>query len=157
MCPFALDDINVRDSCVEIRVFQKFNDLLADTGVIKMFPLDNKIQKSDTLYCMLDDTLGYLLNYKVEIDQLSMQIIFSDQAEVKTSSTDSMLNKFDVGITIKKLNLDLFSRKNQNKWTEIACLTLNNIDMQLHVDDAKKHIQLRVDNIQLDNYSSQNP
>lgn len=80
-----------------------------------------------------------------------MQIIFSDQAEIKSTSVDSFINKFDVGLTIKKLNLDLFSRKNQNKWTEIACLTLKNIDMQLHVDDFKKLIQLKVDNIQLDN------
>jgi len=62
-----------------------------------------------------------------------------------------MINKFDVGLSIKKLNLDLFSRKNQNKWTEIACLTLKNIDLLLQIDDFKKHIHFRVDNIQLDN------
>jgi hypothetical protein len=62
-----------------------------------------------------------------------------------------------MGLSIKKLNLDIFSRKNQDKWTEIGCLTLKNIDFQIHLDETKKHIQLKVDNLQLDNYSSQNP
>lgn len=133
--------------------------MIADSEVIKMIPLDNKIQNSDSLQCMLNDHQGQLLNYKIEIDELSMQIIFQDQAEFKSTVENSnlLLNKFDVGFSIKKLNLDIFSRKNQDKWTEIGCLTLQNIDFQLHLDESKKHVQLRVDNMQLDNQSSQNP
>jgi len=79
-----------------------------------------------------------------------MQIIFYDQAESVLHSPDSVVNvnKFDISLSIKKLNLDIFSRKNLNKWTEIGCLTLKNLDLQLHIDETKKHIQFKVDNLQ---------